>query len=155
MTKDRRGFHYALEPVLKMTEWEMNDLFQDLSEHNVRVDLQQEKVDHLNNAIASARKELVSQRQRSSLINIDAQRRAHNYLLQVQGQCQTENSHLERVIKDRDEVQMRLNEIRKFADSLEKNKETVGHEFDQETAKKGYQLSDDNWLQRMHWKAAK
>ncbi|MFZ6765892.1 hypothetical protein ACO0LM_02320 [Undibacterium sp. Di26W] len=152
MTKDRRGFHYALDPVLKKTEWEMNDLFQDLAEHNAKVNQQQLKVDSLDQAIASARMELMKQRQHAAIINIDAQRMAHNYLLQIQRQQKEESIQLQELIATRDEVQLKLNEVRKFVDNLEKNKEAVGNEFDQDAAKKEYQLSDDNWLQRMHWR---
>lgn len=152
MTKDRRGFQYALEPVLKMTEWEMNDLFQELAEHNAKVNEQQLIVDDLNSLIASARIELLKQRLDKAVINIDAQRLAHNYMQQMQSRQQQASLQLQEVIQARVEVQKKLNEVRKFVDSLEKNKETIGSEFDQETAKKEYQLSDDNWLQRMHWR---
>ncbi|MFZ6756293.1 hypothetical protein ACO0K9_03670 [Undibacterium sp. Ji50W] len=152
MTKDRRGFHYALDPVLKKTEWEMNDLFQDLAEHNAKVNQQQLKVDSLDQAIASARMDLMKQRQHAAIINIDAQRMAHNYMLQIQRQQKEESIQLREFVVTRDEAQLKLNEVRKFVDNLEKNKEVVGNEFDQEAAKKEYQLSDDNWLQRMHWR---
>ncbi|BBB70242.1 hypothetical protein UNDYM_5989 (plasmid) [Undibacterium sp. YM2] len=151
MTKDRRGFQYGLEPVLKLKEWEVNDLYQELAGHNASVKEQQAKVDSLAQAIASARTELIKQRQNKALINIDVQRMAHMYMLQMQNQQQQESMQLQEMLQVRDDAQRRLNEVRKFVDNLEKNKEAMAHEFDLEAAKKEYQLSDDNWLQRMHW----
>jgi len=152
MTRDRRGFNYALDPVCRLTEWEMTDIGRALSALNNDVAAQQKKVDALADCFAAARTEVIGQRQQNAILNIDAQRLAHSYMLQVQRQLQAEAGSLRQIEEERDTVLGNLNRVRKFADSLDQNKQKAAAEYDREMAKKEYQQTDDNWLQRMHWR---
>lgn len=152
MTRDRRGFQYALEPVRSLTEWEMNDVARALASINAATDTQQNRVNNLSLCFASARSEVIVQRQNQASLDIDAQRLAHAYMLQVQQQLVTENEKLRHMQRERDETFVRLNDMRKFADSLDRDKESAAEEHDQKVAKQSYQQADDSWLQRFHWK---
>lgn len=152
MTGDRRGFDYALEPMRSVTEWDMNDVARELAAQNTALHSQQGKTDQLSNSLALARAEVIQQRQVQAVLNIDAQRLAHAYMLQVQQQLIIENAQLRSMQQERDETIVRLNGLRKFADSLDRNKEAAAEEYDQKIVKQGYQQVDDSWLQRMHWR---
>ena len=152
MSRDRRGFDYALEPMRSITEWDMNDVARELAAHNAAVDAQQEKVNQLSNSFAAARSDVLLQRQTQATLNIDAQRLAHGYMAQVQQQLATENAQLHEMQQERDDTLARLNALRKFADSLDRNKETAAEEYDQKIVKQNYLQSDDSWLQRLHWR---
>ena len=152
MTRDRRGFDYALEPVRSMTEWDMNDVARELGVQNAAADAQQGKVDRLTASFAAARTEVLKQRQSQALLNIDAQRRAHAYMAQVQQHLTEQSAELRSLQQQCDETIVRLNGLRKFADGLDRNKEAAAAEYDQKIEKQGYQLSDDSWLQRLHWR---
>lgn len=152
MTRDRRGFQYALEPVRSLTEWELNDIARALASLNANTNTQQDRVNGLSHCFAAARSDVIIQRQSQRSLDIDAQRVAHAYMMQVQQQLVTENEKLRQLQRDRDEMFAQLNEKRKFADSLDRNKESVAEEYDRNLAKLAYAQADDSWLQRLHWK---
>jgi hypothetical protein len=152
MTHDRRGFHYALEAVRSLTEWEINDVALLLAEQNASTDAQQKRVDGLSHSLAAVRADVIAQRQNQALLNIDAQRRAHAYMEQVQQQLIKESAHLRAILQERDKTFARLNESRKFADNLDADKESAAQEHDKKIANQTYLQADDGWLQRLHWR---
>src|ERR1035437_10288178 len=109
MTRDRRGFDYALEPMRSVTEWDVNDTARELAEKNSATDTQQNKVDHLSNSFAAARAEVIQQRQVQALLNIDSQRVAHAYMMQVRQNLRKEKGQLLDMEQERDDTMMRLN----------------------------------------------
>lgn len=152
MTRDRRGFHYALEAVRSMTAWDIDGIAAELAPLNTAVAAQESRVAALAAGLAAARQAVVAQRQAEARLDISAQRLAHGYLLQAQGRLRHEQQQLRAMTAQRDAVYARLLEARKFADSLERDKESALDEHDRNTAKRSYQESDDNWLQRLHWR---
>ena len=152
MTLDRRGFSYALEPVRSMTAWEIDGIAAELAPLNAAAAAAAQQVDTLAASLAAVRADAFAQRQAQAILDIDAQRRGHAFMLQVQGQLQQARIALSAAEAERDAVHQRLVQARKFAESLDRDKETQAGEHDQKVAKQDYQLSDDNWLQRMHWR---
>jgi hypothetical protein len=152
MTRDRRGFTYALEAVRSMTAWDIDEIANELATLNAAASAQQKKVDGLSASLAAARAQVIAQRQVQAILDIDAQRLAHAYMLLVQQHLQLESAQLRTVLGERDATYTRLIEARKFADSLDRDKESAADEHDQKMVKQGYQQSDDNWLQRLHWR---
>lgn len=152
MTRDRRGFHYPLEPVRNMTEWELNDMTRELAAQNEAAAAQQYLVKHLSDCLATARANVIAQRQAQALLDIHAQRLAHAYMVQVQEKLVTENEKLRHLQKERDDTFKKLNELRKFAESLDRNKESALEEHDRNMVKQAYQQADDSWVQRIHWR---
>ncbi len=152
MSRDRRGFDYALEPMRSITEWDMNDVARELAAQNAAADTQQDKVDQLSQAFAAVRSDVLAQRQTQAALNIDAQRRAHAYMAQVQQHLTAEDAQLQVMQQASDETLARLTALRKFADSLDRNKEAAAEEYDQKVVKQSYLQADDNWLQRIHWR---
>jgi hypothetical protein len=152
MTRDRRGFTYALEPVRTKTAWEIDQIAGDLARLNAAVNVQQGKVDALAASFAAARSDAIAQRQVQAVMQIDAQRVGHAYMLHVQERLQRETVELRATLHERETVYTQLVEARRFADSLDRNKEAAADEHDQKMVKQGYQQSDDSWLQRLHWR---
>lgn len=152
MSRDRRGFEYALEPMRSITEWDMNDVARELAAQNAAVDAQQEKVTQLSDTLDAARSEVILQRQMQALLSIDTQRVAHAYMAQVHRKLVTENVQLQGMQQERNDTFERLNGLRKFADSLDRNKESAAEEYDQKIVKQAYLQADDSWLQRLHWR---
>jgi hypothetical protein len=152
MTRDRRGFEYALEPMRSVTEWDVNDTARALATQNAAADSQQDKVDNLSNSFAEARADVIAQRQLQTWLDIGAQRLAHAYMAQVQNKLVMENAQLRELEHERDETMTRLTTLRKFAESLDRNKEAAVEEYDRNVVKQSYQQADDSWLQRLHWR---
>ncbi len=152
MTRDRRGFRYVLQPVLSMTSWEVDQIAHELASHNALVREQEAKVGQLAGALGAARDAVMQQRQSAARLDIDAQRNAHAYMLQVQQLLLVERAALRELEQERDAVHARFVEARKLADGLERDKEAAAAEHDMAVAKRDYQQSDDNWLQRQHWR---
>lgn len=152
MTRDRRGFRYALQPVLSMTSWQVDQIAHELAGHNAAVRQQEAKVGQLAGALGAARDAVMLQRQSAARLDIDAQRNAHAYMLQVQQLLLLERAALRELEQERDAVHARFVEARQLADGLERDKETAAAEHDLAVAKRDYQQSDDSWLQRQHWR---
>ena len=150
MSRDRRGFAYALEPVRSMTAWEIDEIGRSLAEHNAALDQQQRAHDQFGASLAAARQRVIAQRQPNTVLDIGAPRIAHGYMLQVQQQLQAAQLELHALRQQRDATWARLTEARKFADSLERDKDAAGAQHDQRVVKQQYLQSDDNWLQRQH-----
>lgn len=150
MSRDRRGFSYPLEPVRSMTAWEIDAIALELAAHNAALDKQQKETDQLRASLAEARARVAGQRQPLALLDIGAQRIAHAYMLQVQQQLLAAQVALSEKTEARDEAWSRLVVARKFADSLDRDKDEAGRQHDQRVVKHEYQQSDDNWLQRQH-----
>ncbi|RSZ56290.1 hypothetical protein HF313_22255 [Massilia atriviolacea] len=152
MSGDRRGFAYALEPVRSMTAWEIDEIASDLAVLNQAARVLQQACDTLAGQFAAVRADIIAQRQAQAALDIGGQRRAHDYMLQVQLQLQAKLVELRAAEEERDAMYLRLIDARKFAESLDRDREAQAGEHDQKVAKQGYQLSDDNWLQRIHWR---
>jgi uncharacterized protein YdiU (UPF0061 family) len=152
MSGERQGFRYPLEPLRNLTQWNLDDLARELATLNSAIDTQKEQVQLLTGKFASARDEVISQRQAQTLLNINAQRLAHAYLTQVQRQLAKEREQLRGMLKQRDEMFARLNELRKFSESLSRDRETAVEEYDQKIVKQGYEEADESWLQRLNWR---
>lgn len=150
MTRDRRGFQYALQPVLSMTSWEVDQIAHELASHNALVREQEVQVGQLAATLGAARNAVLHQRQDAARLDIDAQRNAHAYMLQVQNLLLAARATLRELERERDAVHARFVEARKLADGLERDKEAAAAEHDVAVAKRSYQQSDDNWLQRQH-----
>ena len=150
MSRDRRGFTYALEPVRSMTDWEIDEIGRELAEQNAAVEKQQREHDRLAAGLADARQRVIAQRQPNTVLDIGAQRIAHGYMLQVQQLLQAAQEDLRGLCQARDASWARLVEARKFADSLSRDKDAAGEQHDQRVVKHDYQQADDNWLQRQH-----
>jgi chromosome segregation ATPase len=152
MTRGRRGFHYALDPVRSLTEWELNDIVRELADLNAEVNAQQSEVKRLSAAFDSTRSQAMQQMQSRDALDIQAQRLAHAYMLELKRQLLTANGKLREKQQERDTVLEKLTQLRKYADNLDQDKDSECKKFDDKAARQGYVEADDNWLQRTHWK---
>lgn len=152
MSVDRRGFVYALEPVRSLTAWEIDEIAAELAPLNAEAAAAAQRSAQLQGQFAAARAEVMQQRSGQAALDISGERRAHEYMVQVQRMLQLALIAQREAEDARDAVYKRLVEARKRAESLDKDKEHHAGEHDQKVAKQGYQESDDNWLQRIHWR---
>ncbi|MGZ3182499.1 MAG: hypothetical protein ACXU8N_08670 [Telluria sp.] len=152
MTRDRRGFRYPLEPVRALTGWKIDELVLHLAEHNLRVDQQERAVGTLQGGLAAAQAQVVAQRQAQALLDIDAQRFAHAYLVQVQARLAAARTELDTLVAARDTVLASLAEARRYADSLDRDRAAEAADFDRAAARKAFLDADDHWMQRQHWR---
>jgi flagellar biosynthesis chaperone FliJ len=152
MTRDRRGFQYALDPVRSVTGWKIDELTLDLARCQVEVDTQQRRVDALDGNFRAGRARLMAQRASQALLDIGAERSAHDWLIQLQQQLAAEAARLRELQQACEEVRGALLEARRFADSLERDRDAALAEHDRGVARKGFVDADDNWSQRQHWR---
>jgi hypothetical protein len=150
MTRDRRGFQYALDPVRSVTGWKIDELTLDLARRQGEADTQQRRVDALNSDFGAARARLMAQRQSQALLDIGAERGAHAYLIQLQQLLAGESARLRELRDTCDEVRTALLEARRFADSLERDRDAALAGHDLAVARRGFVDADDNWMQRQH-----
>ncbi len=152
MSGDRRGFHYALEPMRSLAEWDIDALAQECAALTAACERQQWRVDQLQAALTAARGEVAAQRAALAVLHIDAQRRAHAYMGHTQSLLAREQIQLDLDRAASDDGHARLTQARKFADSLDRDKESAAVRHDDQLRRQAYLEADDNWLQRLHWK---
>lgn len=152
MTRDRRGFAYPLEPMSRMTDWQILDTGTQLADASEQVEMQQATVERLQAEFAAARAKILEQRQHDRLLDISGQKMAHSYIQQIQQRLATERATLGKLRAARDRIAAAMQQLRKLADSLEEHRTELEREHDQAIAKRHYQEADENWLQRTHWR---
>jgi hypothetical protein len=152
MTTERKGFTYPLEPVRSLTDWNVNDLGRELAAINRTIDEQRSQLDASSAQFAAARAEVMRQRDTQLLLNVGTQRVAHNYLIEVQRQLQAHKQRLQEMMMQREELFTRLTELRKFSESLDRNRESLVEEHDRKIVKQSYEQADESWLQRLKWR---
>ena len=152
MTRDRRGFQYALDPVRSVTGWKIDELTLDMARCQAEADAQQRRVDALDGDFRAGRARLMAQRTSQALLDIGAERGAHDWLIRLQQQLAAETARLRELQAACEEVRSALLEARRFADSLERDRDAALAEHDLGVARKGFVDADDNWMQRQHWR---
>ena len=152
MTRDRRGFAYALEPVRSVTAWNIDELARELVRHHALAAELEREADGLAAALGAARAQALAQRANHLRLDVGAQRLAHVYMVQVQQQLVAAQLKRDEARAERDRVQEQLTQARRFGDSLERDRDNALAEHDSHMAKLGYRQTDDIWLQRLHWK---
>jgi hypothetical protein len=152
MTRDRRGFQYALDPVRSVTGWKIDELTLELARRQGEADVQQRRVHALDGDFKSGRARLMAQRQSQAVLDVGAERGAHAYLIQLQQLLASESGRLRELEDASEETRTALLEARRFADSLERDRDTALAEHDLGVARKGFVDADDNWMQRQHWR---
>ena len=150
MTRDRRGFQYALDGVRSLTGWKVDELTLDLARSQGEVDVQQGRVDALAAEFRAARTRLMGQRQVHAILDIGAEHGAHVYLVRVQQALAGESAQLRVLQEQADTVRAALLEARRFADSLERDRESALAEHDLTAARLYFADADDSWMQRQH-----
>jgi hypothetical protein len=148
MSRDRRGFNYALEPVRSLTGWDLNDKLRELSELNAAVDAQQQNVDTLASHLAAARTEILRLRHADRPLDIVAQRNAHAFLAQVDRQLTLARQALAESLRKQEAAMAEIKRLRRFADNLDRHKDEAGQAHDQQQALRAFLQADDAWLQR-------
>lgn len=154
MSGDRRGFHYALEPLQRLTQWQLDEKARDLSEQNARVEAAQQHLDRLQADIEATRRELLRRMEPPALLDLDVQRRTFAYLCQLQNPAQTARDDLRTATATRDETLAQLIELRQRSEGLEKHREAEAAVYDQHQARQINLAADESWLQRRHWSNA-
>lgn len=152
MTRDRRGFHYALDPVRSVTGWKIDELTLELARRQGELDACRRKADALDAEFSAARARLMAQRAAAALLDVAAERSAHAYLRSVGQQLAAATAELQAVQQQYDEVRAALLEARRFADSLERDRDSALAEHDLGVARRAFADADDHWMQRQHWR---
>ena len=152
MTRDRRGFRYALDPVRSVTGWKVDGLMLDLARHQESHDACRQGVDRLAAEFAAARTRVLAQRALNARLDVAAQRSAHAYLLQVQARLAVASAELEELRRQCDGVRAELLEARRYADSLDRDRDAALVDHDLASARRGFVVADDDWMQRQHWR---
>ncbi|WP_332879671.1 hypothetical protein [Massilia sp. S19_KUP03_FR1] len=150
MTRDRRGFEYALDGVRRLTGWKVDELTLDLARSQGEVALQQGRVDALDRELRAASTRLMGQRQVDAILDIGAERSAHVYLIRVQQALGSESAQLRILQEQMETVRAALLESRRFADSLDRDRDSALAEHDLTVARLYFAAADDSWMQRQH-----
>jgi hypothetical protein len=150
MTRDRRGFRYALDGVRSATGWKIDELTLELAQRQGEADAQQGRVDGLASEFRTARTQLLARRQAQALLDIGAERGVYAYLVRLQQTLAAASNELRTLQARRDETREALLEARRFADSLERDREAALAEHDLAIARRQFADADDNWLQRQY-----
>jgi hypothetical protein len=150
MTRDRRGFRYALDGVRSVTGWKIDELTLELALRQGDSDAQQGRVDALAGEFRTARTQLLARRQAQALLDIGAERGAYAYLVRLQQTLAAASNELRRLQELRDETRAALLEARRFADSLERDREAALAEHDLAMARRQFADADDHWMQRQY-----
>jgi hypothetical protein len=150
MTRDRRGFRYALDGVRSVTRWKIDDLTLELARRQGEADDQQKRVDGLAGEFRAARTQLLDRRAARAPLDIGAERGAHAYLVRLQQALAAASAEL-RTLRERcDATRAALLEARRFADSLERDRDAALAEHDLAVARRLFAAADDDWMQRQH-----
>lgn len=150
MTRDRRGFRYALDGVRSVTGWKIDELTLELAQRQGEADAQQGRVDTLADEFAAARTGLLDRRAGQAPLDVGAERGAHAYLVRLQQTHAAALAEL-RILRARcDETRAALLDARRLADSLERDREAALAEHDLAMTRRLYADADDNWIQRQH-----
>ena len=152
MTGDRRGFRYALDGVRSVTGWKIDELTLELAQRQGDADEQQGRVDALAAEFRMARTQLLARREAQALLDIGAERGAHAYLIRLQQSLAAASTELRTLRARCDETRAALLEARRFADSLERDRDAALADHDLALARRLFADADDNWLQRQHWR---
>lgn len=150
MTRERRGFRYALDGVRSVTGWKVDELTLDLAHCQGEVDAQQGRVDTLTSQFTAGRRRLMTQRQAQAVLDAGAERGTHLYLMQLQHSLAVESARLQALSAHCDSVRSALLEARRLADSLEQHRDSALAEYDLVLARLQYAEADDSWMQRQH-----
>jgi hypothetical protein len=150
MTRDRRGFRYALDGVRSVTGWKIDELTLELAQRQGEADAQQARVDALTNEFRTARTGLLARRGSQALLDVGAERGAYAYLVRLQQTLAAAAGELRALNARCDETRAALLEARRFADSLERDREAALAEHDLAMARRLFADADDNWMQRQH-----
>ncbi|WP_374358257.1 hypothetical protein [Chitinimonas sp.] len=152
MSRDRRGFHYALEPVRSKTGWELDQAISELARINQAQAAQARQLDTLHQGYAQARAAAQAQRVQNAALHIDAQRLAYGYMSQLKQQLVMAQQQLSELEQEQTEAMDQLNRLRRFADNLDRHRDEAGREHDLHLAKQASLQADDAWLQRNYRK---
>lgn len=148
MTRDRRGFNYALDGVRSVTRWKIDALTLELAERQGEADDQQRRVDALTGEFRTGRTQLLARREDRATLDIGAERGAHAYLVRLQQAIAAATAELRTLHERCDETRAALLEARRFADSLERDRDAALAEHDLALARRLFADADDNWMQR-------
>lgn len=154
MTRDRRGFRYALDPVRSVTGWKVDELTLDLARRQEEHDACRQGVDRLAGEFGAARTRVLAQRALGARLDVAAQRSAHAYLQEVQARLAAASAELDELRRQCDAVRAELLEARRYADSLDRDREAALAEHDLGVARRGFVDADDDWMQRQHWRTS-
>jgi hypothetical protein len=148
---DRRGFEYQLEPVQRKTDWDLNDVAQELARINREVQEQERKLQRLTEEFSAVQASWAKQL-RSERLNVDMQRFTYAYLGTLQDKICLNRDGLRTLEQNRDAALARSHNLRKFADNIGRHRDEAVREHERRMADLAYKDADDIWLQRMTWK---
>lgn len=149
MSADRRGFHYALAPVLHLTAWQTNELAHAYAQLQQALRRQQGVVDDLQQALAVVNATPTAPGAR---IDIHDQQRKHLYLKQLQQALLKHQAELAVVQQAHDSGYAQMMESRKLGDCLERDQQAAARDHDAAMQRRGYIEADDAWQQRTQWR---
>lgn len=152
MSRDRRAFRFALQPVYTSAQWKIDEILALNAGLRQALALLESQAAELATAIVRSGSELLASEGSAGLIDIDARRRANGYLVHLRTRQASLEPELSAARQAWDDGVARLRLARQFAEGLERHREAALSEHDETIARQGYQSASDDWLQRMQWR---
>jgi len=152
MSRDRRGFRFALQPACTRAEWEIDSIQADNAILRQAFNNAEATAASIESAIAAADAHLLANQGTNTLIDVDARRRALVYIGHLQGRLTDARQAVEDARRAWDEGLARLRVARQYAEGFERHRQTALAEHDAMVARQDYQAASDDWLQRLQWK---
>lgn len=154
MKREPRGFQYALDPLRKKCDWELQDLRQALGCCNREIAVQNQIMAQCKQRIAAASEDLVAQQGPAQIIHVDKHFVAHDYIAHQLAQLAIARKTLAKLESECEEIKQNLHRLQKFTDGLEEHREDEVKEYAKTLGKISIVEADDAWLRSMKWRAA-
>lgn len=154
MNREPRGFDFALDPVQRKCDWEIQTLEQALAGLSADIAHASEQTKLCEQRLQSARADLASQAEATGAIHIDRQVLARSYIATLDGQARQANASLFRLESERERVRAVFFRLKGFADGLAKQREQEVKDYALKIASAEMVVADDAWLKSTHWRNA-
>jgi chromosome segregation ATPase len=148
---ERRGFQYALAPVQRKCDWDLQDVLLALGELNQAEAAAGQRLGALREQVQQVRADWTRQLQQGQL-NLELQRLTHAFLGQLAQRIAALQAHMTRLRQRRDQVLEQAQALRRLADQLARHRSEALRGHERAVAEAGYRAADDIWLQRSHWR---
>jgi flagellar biosynthesis chaperone FliJ len=148
---DRRGFVYALAPVQRKNEWDVNHATQDLASLLRKVDAQRQQAEQLARQYEAVRGEW-ARRSADGRLDLALQQLTYRYLAQLQEQSSGHRAQLRELEREAEQLTAHTRALRAFGDNLEEHRSQELRRHERAMAEQAYKDTDDIWLQRINWR---
>ena len=141
----KRGFHYALEPVLRTRGWELDALRVALQDSNANVVSCQAVLDTISVRINSAMQEWIRGTGEAQSLPVERFAMLTRFLGDLSQQAKRAEAALAESKAKRDDAAANAAAARHALDVIEEHKDASLQQFDQLRASADFKEADDQW----------